>query len=462
MLVKIHSRIFAMMLFRFLKDRRASVAPMFALAVLPVIGLTGAAVDYSRASSVRTAMQSALDATALAMAKLAPSLTSAQLQEKATAYFQATFNRPEAKNLTVTPTYSTSGGSQLIMKANAKMDTAFMKVMGYSSLDIGSTSTIKWGNERLRVALALDNTGSMASAGKMTALKTATKALLTQLKDSATTNGDVYVSIIPFARTVNVGTASINASWIDWDSWEAVNCGGGGSWSWGGWSGWGGWGGWGSGGSSSCSHSSWSGCIADRGGSSGPTGQNYDQNITAPASDAASKFPAWEDDPYCPVAMKGLSYDWTAMNSLVDSMDPAGGTNQPIGLVWAWQSLVGGGPLTAPAKDSNYTYREVIILMSDGLNTVDRWYGTGTSVSTDVDKRMYDASNGGSGTCKNIKDAGITLYTIHVNTDGDPTSQILKNCASDVNKFYTVTSSSGIGTVFNQIGTNLAKLRIAK
>ena len=160
--------------------------------------------------------------------------------------------------------------------------------------------------------------------------------------------------------------------------------------------------------------------------------------------------------------MKGLSYDWTAMNSLVDSMDPAGGTNQPIGLVWAWQSLVGGGPLTAPAKDSNYTYREVIILMSDGLNTVDRWYGTGTSVSTDVDKRMYDASNGGSGTCKNIKDAGITLYTIHVNTDGDPTSQILKNCASDVNKFYTVTSSSGIGTVFNQIGTNLAKLRIAK
>ena len=62
------------------------------------------------------------------------------------------------------------------------------------------------------------------------------------------------------------------------------------------------------------------------------------------------------------------------MNSLVDSMQPNGNTNQPIGLVWGWQSLVGGGPLTAPAMDSNYKYQQVIILLSDGLNTQDRWY----------------------------------------------------------------------------------------
>ena len=49
-----------------------------------------------------------------------------------------------------------------------------------------------------------------------------------------------------------------------------------------------------------------------------------------------------------------------------------------------------------------------------------------------------------------------------MNTDGDPTSTVLQNCASDASKFYTVTSSSQIGTVFNQIGTNLSKLRIAK
>ena len=155
--------------------------------------------------------------------------------------------------------------------------------------------------------------------------------------------------------------------------------------------------------------------------------------------------------------MKGLSYDWTAMNSLVDQMSPSGMTNQPIGLVWGWLSLVGGGPLTAPAKDSNYQYQDVIVLMSDGLNTQDRWYTSQTSVN----KRMYDSSNGGTGTCANIKAAGITIYTVHVNTDGDPMSTLLQNCASSPDKFWMVTSASGLGTVFNTIGTNLTKLRVA-
>jgi hypothetical protein len=214
-------------------------------------------------------------------------------------------------------------------------------------------------------------------------------------------------------------------------------------------------------------YNTWNGCISDR-------DQNYDQLVTAPnpadatlpASSASTLFPA-EQYNACPVAMMGLNYNWTAMNSLVDSMQPNGGTNQPIGLVWAWQSLVGGGPLVAPAKDSNYKYQDVIVLMSDGLNTQDRWYGNGSSVSTSVDNRMYQTGNG-SGTCANIKNAGVTIYTIHVNTGGDPLSVLLQNCAggpdkfNDPSKFFMVTDSSGLGSVFTSIGTNLTKLRVAK
>ena len=36
----------------------------FALALLPIMGVVGAAVDYSRANSDKTAMQAAIDATA--------------------------------------------------------------------------------------------------------------------------------------------------------------------------------------------------------------------------------------------------------------------------------------------------------------------------------------------------------------------------------------------------------------
>jgi hypothetical protein len=211
----------------------------------------------------------------------------------------------------------------------------------------------------------------------------------------------------------------------------------------------------------SLSHNQWNGCITDRGGTSSPSSSDWDRKVTAPGSSSSSKYPADQSD-NCPAKMMGLSYDWTSMNSLVDAMSPAGSTNQPIGLVWAWQSLVGGGPLTAPAKDSNYNYKEFIILMSDGLNTQDRWYGNGRDVSTSVDNRMYDASNSGAGTCANAKAAGITIYSIQVDTGGDGLSTVMQNCASSSDKFWRITSAGDLGTVFNAIGTNLTKLRVAK
>src|SRR5437016_3541576 len=211
------------MFLRFLTDRRGGVAPMFALAIIPMFGLVGAAVDYSRANSVRTAMQAAADATALMLSKDASSLTGSQLSSKATAYFQALFNRPEAKNLAIIPLYTTTGGSKLTITAPASVDSHFMKMMGYPQLNVGTTAVVNWGNSRLRVALVLDNTGSMADAGKMSALKTATNNLLTQLKNAASQNGDVYVSIIPFVKDVNVDPANHAASWIDWTEWNSVN-----------------------------------------------------------------------------------------------------------------------------------------------------------------------------------------------------------------------------------------------
>jgi Flp pilus assembly protein TadG len=439
--------------------RRASagnVAITFALATLPIVGTVGFAVDYSHANAVKAAMQAALDSTALMLSKDAATLSNADLQTKAKSYFEALFTRPEAKNIVVSAAYSATGGSKVKVDGAADVPTSFLGVIGYQNINVNGSSTAAWGSTRLRVALALDNTGSMSSDGKMTALKAATKTLLTQLKGTSSQNDDVYVSIIPFAEDVNIGSNNYNASWIDWKEWDEENT------------------------TTTCtgrrgrtcktvslSHNQWNGCVADRGGYNGPTGQDYDQNVTAPGSSASSKFPADQDD-NCPQQIMGLSNNWTAMDRLVDNMYPAGSTNQPIGLVWAWQSLVGGGPLTAPAKDSNYKYTDVIVLMSDGLNTKNRWDGNGFSVSPEVDKRMYDAGRNGDGTCANIKNAGIPIYTVQVNTGGDPTSTLMQNCAGspdkfiDPSKFYMVTTANGLSAVFSAIGTNLTKLRVAQ
>jgi len=100
------------------------------------------------------------------------------------------------------------------------MDTDFMKLFGYKQMTMKSQAVVRWGNTRMRVALVLDNTGSMADAGKIGSLISATNSLLAQLKAVAVNKEDVYVSIVPFVKDVNLGPINYDANWIDWTDWE--------------------------------------------------------------------------------------------------------------------------------------------------------------------------------------------------------------------------------------------------
>lgn len=108
----------------------------------------------------------------------------------------------------------------------------------------------------------------------------------------------------------------------------------------------------------------------------------------------------------------------------------------------------------------------MIILLSDGLNTQDRWYGNGSSTNTLVDARMYDSS--GKAPAPTSIAASLILDTIQVNTDGGPTSTLLQKCAGspgkypDKDKFFLLTSANQMVATFQQIATNLSNLRIAQ
>ena len=160
---------------RFRAAQTGNVLITFVLTLVPMLGLIGAAVDYSRAASARSAMQSAVDSTALMLSKDASGLTPEQIATKATAYFNAMYTRPEVTGATVTPTYTSAGGAQIVVTGSGSLPTSFMRVMGITTMPIGVSSTVRWGNTRLRVALVLDTTGSMSSANKMAALKAATE-----------------------------------------------------------------------------------------------------------------------------------------------------------------------------------------------------------------------------------------------------------------------------------------------
>ena len=57
---------------RFCTDAKGNIAILFGLAIIPVFGAMGVAVDYSLASASRTALQAALDNTGLALSKMLP------------------------------------------------------------------------------------------------------------------------------------------------------------------------------------------------------------------------------------------------------------------------------------------------------------------------------------------------------------------------------------------------------
>jgi Flp pilus assembly protein TadG len=589
---------------RFPAAKEGNIAVIFTIALVPFIAFVGAAIDYSRANKERTKMQAALDLTALMISKDLTNGTvqAADIPTKAQAYFNALYTAKgrEAVLVTFNATYTVangSTGSQIKLTSRAQIKTDFMKVVNQPTMDFGTSSTATWGNTRMRVALVLDNTGSMADNGKMPAMQKAAKDMIDQLSAFNQTDGDVYISIVPFTKDVNVGKNNVDASWINWTEWEAeppvlpqngypinvsyngitytwadigpgapcpfntavingitrptnnstnntlktkgygfgctdrpatlstatdvsvlstnrylipptgtyagmicpsidsgVNLPGktgiyyngcytsvantptvvdtGSSAS--------------CGGRPNCScvgnhsqktcsqttyrhywrsnpsdtnqnvaaapgHDTWQGCVNDR-------DQDYDTKNTAPGTNNASpssKFYAeqWKDCLSAQVIP--MTNSWGTLKQKIDDMVPAGNTNQAVGLAWGWQSLsTVNGPIMAPAKNNNYINKDYIVLLSDGLNTQDRWSTTTSSID---DRQQL--------LCQHIKEDTtnpVTVFTIQVNiSNKDPKSLVLQNCASSGNS-QMITSSSATADAFQNIVTQISKLRVAK
>lgn len=393
--------------------KRGNVVITFALATIPVVGFTGAAVDYSRANSAKAAMQAAVDATALILSKEASALNATQLNQKATDLFMANFARPEVKNIKITPAFTSeqAGSFQLKLAASGTVDTTFAAIF-QPTVNIGATTEILWGMKRLEIALALDNTGSMASKGKMAAMIKASHNLLNTLEKAAKKKGDIKVAIIPFITAVNAGRNNKNQSWIDYK----VN---------------------------NISKDSWVGCVIDR-------DQPNDTLDTAPTN-SATRFPATNKCGPLPAALP-LTEKWKDMHSLIDQMTPingsdGGNTNVTIGLVWAWHALTKGAPFGQASKPTP-DLDKVIILLTDGENTANRW----TSNTSAIDARTKAA-------CTNVKAANIKLYTVRV-IEGNKT--LLQDCASSPSMFYDVQQADDLNGAFSAISQKLSNLRLAK
>jgi Flp pilus assembly protein TadG len=387
-------------------DRRGNVTLIFALSIIPLAGSVAVAVDYSRGNSARTAMQAVLDATTLMISKEALDLNT-QVQAKAKTYFNSQFTRTDIRGLKLSFQLVTNapGDFTVIGEATAKMDTAMSGVLGFKKMDLRATSQVRWGFKGLELALALDNTGSMAAKNKMVELKSAVKLLFATLKKNSKVPGDTKIAIIPFSTVVNVGTENADAAWLSYDG--------------------------------PITKASWQGCVADR-------DQPNDVKDTAPGS-ASTSFPAAD----CGSLAKALplTSDWAALETKIDSMTPSGMTNVTIGMAWGWHALTTGEPFTQ-AGAVRPDVDKVMILLTDGLNTANRF----TTNPTQIDNRT-------AAVCDNIKKAKIKLYTVRV-IEGN--LELLQGCASASNMFYDVQAASQLKDVFASIAASLSGARLSK
>jgi Flp pilus assembly protein TadG len=424
-------------------DRRGNVAITFAIAIIPVFGAMGVAVDYSMANSARTNMQASLDATGIALQRQSP-LTQNQMDTIGGAFFFGNLGYSPLSDIAVS---FTPGTGTITLAATGTYHTGLasvLKLIGMpTSFPVTARSQVQWGIGKVEVALALDNTGSMSTNGKLTQLKAAAKLLLNVLQTGAATPGDAKVAIIPFATEVNLGTTYVNESWIRWDLWDAANqnCSGG----------WGG-GGWGGGGGGSCTpkpHNQWTGCVTDR-------DQSNDVSDTTPTTANATKFPAQQCETAIATVMP-LNYNWTALNAKVDQMIASGNTNVPIGLAWGFHALSPTTPLTEGVAYGTANLTKYLIILTDGDNTQNRWQNTDGGQPTNAETAAIDAR--AALTCTNIKAAGIKIYAIRVINGNDT---LLRNCASEPSMYYDVQDAGQLSGVFNSIAAVIANLHLSK
>ncbi len=184
----------------FLKDRSANFAVILALALIPFVVGTGAAVDYGRAYMVKARLSNALDQAGLAVGSSDPSSDRDEILNK---YFLANYPA-EKMGVPATPSM-TINGDIIELSVNANIETAFLKLIGMNSITVTASSQIVRETTGIEVVLVLDNTGSMARDGKIDGLRIAAQDLVDIIFKEEQNPEKVFMGLVPFVATVNIG-----------------------------------------------------------------------------------------------------------------------------------------------------------------------------------------------------------------------------------------------------------------
>ncbi len=196
-------------------ERSGNVAMLFAISLVPIVAVVGAAVDYSRASTASAQLKASVDSAALAAAqKIGASYSHGDRVTTARAAMYANLASSSMIGpFTMNLTDVTLNGSQGInIAASAQVDTSFMRIFGFNHIAVNaSADALASIASNAEIALVLDTTGSMVN--DMPAMKTAARNFANAVF-AASSSGNVKMSVVPYVAAVNVGP-NINPAMLD-------------------------------------------------------------------------------------------------------------------------------------------------------------------------------------------------------------------------------------------------------
>jgi len=481
----------------FRKAERGGVAVVFALTLIPILGIAGVAIDYGRAELARSHLQDAADAAALA-AGVDLASEKPDIQKAAKDAFDAdikglkdiVISKFKAKALND----GKDGKSGVRVDATGELRTALLSIIGVDSMSVSVFSEIGAANKDVEVALVLDTTGSMGFDGKLDTLKTAATNLVNALKPNHTTD-HVKFALVPFSRYVNIGMSNRNESGVFVDNDHvatpgynkcvdtypnstlktvcsipgtrscttvsvaktcysdgvAYPC---------------------TGGETTCTGSSasgctttgsrgdpvqkctwvpdvwarWYGCVGSRSGGLDEVDSDYGTRVPG----LLATYNNCE-----PPAVTRLTNSKSDVISGIKAMYAKGETYVPTGLMWGWRALSEAAPFADGAPISPDVIK-VIVLMTDGINTVSPTYpaheGTDTATANTKTARI----------CENVKDEGIMVFSIAFDVTDPGIKSVLKDCVGNGGEYFDATDHNKLKKAFREIALTLMNLRLTR
>lgn len=404
---------------RFLGNRQASMAVTFGLSLVPALGFVAAAVDYSRASDARTAMQKGADAAALAAAASARDKVGSPI-----AIAHATYEQ-NIKG------FRLAGRAERLViddgvyryEASAYIKGALAGAVAAQGLAVEVKAAATYGNEVARpteLVFVADVTNSMNFGSSWNTMVQAVSDTLERIKGEGD-NGEFFVTLIPMSDRVRFGSFE--------PSWSTVNP----------------------------QPENWRGCWEPREIRDGafphalddspPTGRN---KFTP--SVRGSYIPNYINsqnrpnpgDPVCPsAAVVGPTPDIEQIRAGLRSLSPGGTGRFDEGMAWAWRMLSPnwrghlGVPNYPSKKDDR---RKVVILMTDGHTT-----GYDTEVGGATENTSFGWNKGTRKgfehlvhLCERMKDAGIEIYSFWTGGN-DKYEPYAQSCATDPTHYFART-----------------------